>query len=322
MEYLSELDYKVAASNGISYMTAYHRVYTHKWPIEKAITKPTSKKGRPHSEVYLRWKDECDKLGISSKTFLNRIKRGKTEEEAATTPLEHQRTRKETEPFKELPKAQYIRLKKADKTDQEIADLIKWSISTLTIWKRENNLIMQVRKLPGRIPESFTDDHYRDMKKAKWKDTEIADLMVVTESGFRQWKRKRGLIGIKLDKKDYHEYYIPSSFTVEDYIKLKDDYMPDIDIAEGVLFVSMSALQTWKKKNNLIGKYNVQPEVSRKIKSIDRVVAAHKRGVSQRKIAERYDVTGSTIHRILEKYKEETNDHYTVVRPIRQFSRR
>jgi transposase len=175
------------------------------------------------------------------------------------------------------------------------------------------------RKPNGYIPDSFTPDHYFDMKYHGFRDREIAEYLDVTPNTLQIWKRVYRLTGLTIPREDYIEKAI-NDLTVDEYFRMKDEGMTDEYIAYDVLFVHPTTLHEWKRERGMIRK--LKQNRPKKVTHIKDVIAAHKSGVSQRKIADRFGVTKSTIHRIIKKYKEETNDHYTVVRPIRQFSRR
>jgi hypothetical protein len=81
MEYLTEEDYAVAAANGISRKRAYQRFYENGWEKERAITQ---KIGASRWSMY---HEKCEANGITQQRFNDRIRRGKSPEDAATTPL-------------------------------------------------------------------------------------------------------------------------------------------------------------------------------------------------------------------------------------------
>lgn len=82
MEYLTDEDYEIALSNGISKERAYSRFYKESLTRTEAITKPVQRQVRGR---YEKWKSICDQNGVSRKLFLNRCHNGWTEERAATT---------------------------------------------------------------------------------------------------------------------------------------------------------------------------------------------------------------------------------------------
>lgn len=81
---ITEEQYKIAESNGISRRNAYQRVERYYWSIEDAITKPMKK---PKSE-WVNYKHIAKEHGIACSTFLSRINRqGMTPYDAATKPI-------------------------------------------------------------------------------------------------------------------------------------------------------------------------------------------------------------------------------------------
>jgi hypothetical protein len=81
LEYLTEEDYAIAASNGISRKRAYQRFYDNGWEKECAITRRI---GASRWSIY---REKCEANGITQQRFNDRIRRGRNLEEAATTPL-------------------------------------------------------------------------------------------------------------------------------------------------------------------------------------------------------------------------------------------
>jgi hypothetical protein len=78
MEYLTDEDYKIAESNGISKKLAYIRFYRG-WSKQKAITKKVNEK----QDLWLKYRDVCV---VSYATFYLRIQNGMSPELAAKTP--------------------------------------------------------------------------------------------------------------------------------------------------------------------------------------------------------------------------------------------
>jgi hypothetical protein len=81
MEYLTDEDYLIAERNGISHKTAYQRFYLTGWTKERAITQ------KIEPSRWSVYREICETNGISQQTFNDRIRRGKSPEEAATTPV-------------------------------------------------------------------------------------------------------------------------------------------------------------------------------------------------------------------------------------------
>jgi hypothetical protein len=79
-------EFKIAEANGISYNNVYNRVYTLGWSVQRAINTPVLK-----PDMWLRYKEKCEKLGICQNTFHQRIHKGKTPEEASSYPPFSQR---------------------------------------------------------------------------------------------------------------------------------------------------------------------------------------------------------------------------------------
>lgn len=93
MYYLTEEDYAVAKSNGISRKYAYKRYYEYNYDRERAITEPvgTSKRVTPNMLLWEEWKDVAEANGITKHNFYNRLntqsKKKWTPEAAATIPI-------------------------------------------------------------------------------------------------------------------------------------------------------------------------------------------------------------------------------------------
>lgn len=83
MYYLTEDDYKAAQENGIGRTTAYRRFYEYGWSRDRTIQEPINPKQKYD---YDKWKDHCEKYGVSIDTFRYRVKNGWTKRKAATTP--------------------------------------------------------------------------------------------------------------------------------------------------------------------------------------------------------------------------------------------
>lgn len=81
--YLTDEHYAIAAENGICQNTLYYRFHVCGWSINNAITTPV----RKTSEHWIKWKETCQANGISNSTFNQRLYKGMTPEQAATTPL-------------------------------------------------------------------------------------------------------------------------------------------------------------------------------------------------------------------------------------------
>jgi predicted DNA-binding transcriptional regulator AlpA len=89
MNYLTDEDYETANKNGISHINAYKRVYEYQWTIARAITTPVKRK---EDSLWLKYKDQVEKLGITQMGFYQRINKGMLPEIAATTPRMSHRT--------------------------------------------------------------------------------------------------------------------------------------------------------------------------------------------------------------------------------------
>lgn len=85
--HLTENDYAIAKSNGISRILAYRR-YSNGWTAEDAVMKPKGNTGR-----YKRLQRQAKENGIEIKvnTIFVRLESGWTEEEAVTTPVGEKR---------------------------------------------------------------------------------------------------------------------------------------------------------------------------------------------------------------------------------------
>lgn len=88
MEYLTDEHYAIAEQNGIPKKNVDHRYYysNKKWTIQEAITKPL--KSPPQFEAeWNEMKDIALTNGITRSQFGNRMRRGKSKEEAAKPKL-------------------------------------------------------------------------------------------------------------------------------------------------------------------------------------------------------------------------------------------
>lgn len=81
MKYLTDEDYRTAEMNGIKQSTAYMRVYTYNWTIEKSITKKPPGK-EPERQ---KWRKVAISNGIDTRLFNERVTDGWSLEKAATT---------------------------------------------------------------------------------------------------------------------------------------------------------------------------------------------------------------------------------------------
>jgi hypothetical protein len=82
--FISDEDYAVALSRGISKQNVNNRVREHDWSVQKAITKPVSSNER---WGYSKVRKQCEKLGISSDCFRMRRRKGWSIKKASTTPV-------------------------------------------------------------------------------------------------------------------------------------------------------------------------------------------------------------------------------------------
>ena len=80
--YLNDEDIKVAVSNGLNVQTVKDRVYKYGWEINRAITQPIQKRNKEGK----RWNEWKDKAVVGKSTYLSRINKGWTFEEAAMKP--------------------------------------------------------------------------------------------------------------------------------------------------------------------------------------------------------------------------------------------
>ena len=84
--YITDDDFETAEANGIKTLTVKNRVYRDGWDIDRAITQPVEK----HDPFCKGWHDWKDKALVSKSTYLSRVRKGWTYEEAALTkPMTH-----------------------------------------------------------------------------------------------------------------------------------------------------------------------------------------------------------------------------------------
>jgi hypothetical protein len=84
MEYLTDKDYEIAKGNGISHQAAYNRFYIYGYSRERAVTEPIKDQ---YKWGYEKWKDHCQRLGISPALFRARRRSGWGPRKSATTPI-------------------------------------------------------------------------------------------------------------------------------------------------------------------------------------------------------------------------------------------
>lgn len=84
--YLTDEDYAIAKSNGVSTQLAYARFYVSDWSAERAITEPP---GKYHSGNYKELLKQAHENGvmITLGGLYQRIYKGMSEHEAITKPL-------------------------------------------------------------------------------------------------------------------------------------------------------------------------------------------------------------------------------------------
>ena len=80
--YLTDNDIEIAKSNGIGIHTLKSRVYKQGMEINRAITQPVQKRNREGK----RWNEWKDKAVVGKSTYLSRVNKGWTFEEAAMKP--------------------------------------------------------------------------------------------------------------------------------------------------------------------------------------------------------------------------------------------
>lgn len=81
--WLEKEDYKAAEKNGIGYCMLYRRVYQMGWDIDKAINTPP----RKYQFREQKWLRLALENGIKKMTFLTRVYKGMSPEEAAKKPV-------------------------------------------------------------------------------------------------------------------------------------------------------------------------------------------------------------------------------------------
>jgi hypothetical protein len=79
--WITKEEKEIAKRNGISKSTLHSRVTYKGWDVERAITEPPKK-----TALIDGYREQCEKNGISSALFINRIRSGMSKEEAAKTP--------------------------------------------------------------------------------------------------------------------------------------------------------------------------------------------------------------------------------------------
>jgi hypothetical protein len=88
----------------------------------------------------------------------------------------------------DLTPAKYIDLKFENKSDQEIADSMFVSRSTLMYWKKANGI--KIRKSAFDMPV----DRYLNLKfEAKLVDSVIAEMHGVSHVTLNRWKKSKGI---------------------------------------------------------------------------------------------------------------------------------
>ncbi|USK56546.1 hypothetical protein LIS82_08780 [Cytobacillus solani] len=83
MEYLTDQDYELAESRGISRQNAYLRFYQYGWSKRRTINTPV----KVYANPWLEWKSIAESNGISERRFRKRVAAKWTPERAATEPL-------------------------------------------------------------------------------------------------------------------------------------------------------------------------------------------------------------------------------------------
>ncbi|PGD26843.1 hypothetical protein COM32_12845 [Bacillus pseudomycoides] len=85
---MTEVDYEIALTNGISRKRALQRVNQLYWDKERAITEPVGKNrykgGR--DKKYGEWVNIAESNGMHRDTFYKRVKKGMSYQMAATKP--------------------------------------------------------------------------------------------------------------------------------------------------------------------------------------------------------------------------------------------
>lgn len=80
--YITPEEYEIAEKNGIDHKLVDDRVRKLAWKIDKAISTPV----RQQLKYSKHWREVAKNKGIPYRTFVSRIGRGWSEEEAATRP--------------------------------------------------------------------------------------------------------------------------------------------------------------------------------------------------------------------------------------------
>lgn len=81
--YITPAEYEIAKNNGISYSQLNQRVRVSQWNKDKAINTPVRKKRKATQENI----EIAKKIGVSTSLLYQRMTKGMTEYEAATTPI-------------------------------------------------------------------------------------------------------------------------------------------------------------------------------------------------------------------------------------------
>jgi len=83
-EELTQEHIDLARSNGIEYQTLWKRYNYYDWTIEEATTKPMHERRESEHASYI---DVAKERGITRSTYLTRVDRGMSKEEASTKPV-------------------------------------------------------------------------------------------------------------------------------------------------------------------------------------------------------------------------------------------
>lgn len=98
--------------------------------------------------------------------------------------------------------------------------------------------------------------------------------------------------------------------TVDQYREYKEQDFTDRYIAEKILFVSLSLLESWKRKNKVTSQYRIIRE--RKLQP-DKIIELHQLGLIGKEIADRVGCSNTAVYRIINKYKRmKDNDKGTI----------
>lgn len=103
-KYITEEQYKIGESNGISRKVVYNRVNYQNWTVDEAITR------KIYGGLWKQYKQLAESNGISRTAFRHRINKGVEPYEAATIPLMGCRERKIPLEMKELAKTNGIKM--------------------------------------------------------------------------------------------------------------------------------------------------------------------------------------------------------------------